>query len=217
MAYRDDANTLNIKVVYYGPALSGKTTNIIMLHELSGGQKGEIMIMETQGDRTLFFDAFPLGLTAPGGLRIKVKLYTVPGQVAHNSTRKAILSRADGICFVADSQPRQAANNSTALENLLENMKLLGMDPESTPLCIQFNKRDLPDVMHESALLDRWRETPWSDLCFASALHGEGVIETFRSLMKKVFKQIDSEFGLSGSQGLGCESFVNLLTAGEAA
>ena len=103
--YDEDSKRLTIKLVYYGPAMSGKTTNLMRLHDqLRTDLKGEIMIMETTNDRTLFFDLLPLGFTTTSGLLVKFKMYTVPGQVVHDSTRKAVLSRADGVVFVADSQ-----------------------------------------------------------------------------------------------------------------
>src|SRR3569832_1320168 len=113
--YDEEANRLTIKLVYYGPAMSGKTTNLMQLHDvLQPSLKGEMMTLETQGDRTLFFDLLPLGFRAPSGLLVKFKLFTVPGQVAHDGTRKAVLSRADGVVFVADSQRNQAVNNGVS-------------------------------------------------------------------------------------------------------
>src|SRR3954468_7890526 len=103
--FDEQRNRLTIKLVYYGPALSGKTTNLTRLHDLlAPGMKGEMMMLDTAGDRTLFFDLLPLGFTAPSGLLVKIKLFTVPGQVAHDGTRKAVLSRTDGVVFVADSR-----------------------------------------------------------------------------------------------------------------
>ena len=114
-----DAGSLSFKLVYYGPAQSGKTTNLLRLHDiLSPELKGEVMTMETKDDRTLFFDLLPLGFRAPSGLLIKLRLLTVPGQVAHDGTRKAVLSRADGIVFVADSDSAQETNNGEAFQSI---------------------------------------------------------------------------------------------------
>jgi hypothetical protein len=140
-----DANSLSFKLVYYGPAQSGKTTNLLRLHDiLSPELKGEVMTMETKDDRTLFFDLLPLGFRAPSGLLIKLRLFTVPGQVAHDGTRKAVLSRADGIVFVADSDRTQETNNGEAFQSMADNCHRVGLDFEHTPLVVQFNKRDLP-------------------------------------------------------------------------
>lgn len=213
MAFVDEENILRVKLVYYGPALSGKTTNVVELHNIvSPDAKGEIMVLETDGDRTLFFDAFPLGMKAPGGMKIKIKLYTVPGQVEHDSTRKALLSRADGVVFVADLQKNQQVNNGQSFENLMHNLQVLGMDPVGVPLVVQFNKTDLPDIMDTEALLQKWSETPWAQLQFASALNGRGVLETFRELTKKVYQRLDDEFSLSRAQGLPMADFMRGVT-----
>lgn len=213
MAFVDEDNILRVKLVYYGPALSGKTTNVVELHNIvSPEAKGDIMVLETDGDRTLFFDAFPLGMKTPGGMKIKIKLYTVPGQVEHDSTRKALLSRADGVVFVADLQKNQQVNNGQSFENLMHNLQVLGMDPVGVPLVVQFNKTDLPDTMDAEALLQKWSETPWGQLQFASALNGHGVLETFRALMKKVYQRLDDEFSLSRCQGLPMADFMRGVT-----
>src|SRR3569833_2992566 len=117
------------KQIYYGPALSGKTTNLMRLHDMLRPElKGEMMTLETRNDRTLFFDLLPLGFRARSGLQVKFKLYTVPGQVAHDSTRKAVLSRADGVVFVADSQRTQGVNNAEAFQNLADNVQRVGLN-----------------------------------------------------------------------------------------
>ena len=207
--FDEDANRLVLKLVFYGPALSGKTTNLTRLHDLLQPElKGEMMVLETKNDRTLFFDMLPLGITAPSGLLIKLKLFTVPGQVAHDSTRKAVLSRADGIIFVADSQSNQSINNAESFENLAENVSRVGLDIDSLPLVVQFNKRDLPDILTEAEILARWSKMSWPVL-FASALEGQGVIESFRELLSKVYQTIDSQIGLEKSHGLNQSQFVS--------
>ena len=207
--FDEDANRLVLKLVFYGPALSGKTTNLTRLHDLLQPElKGEMMVLETKNDRTLFFDMLPLGITAPSGLLIKLKLFTVPGQVAHDSTRKAVLSRADGIIFVADSQSNQSINNAESFENLAENVSRVGLDIDRLPLVVQFNKRDLPDVLTEAEILARWSKMPWPVL-FASALEGQGVIESLRELLIKVYQTIDSQIGLEKSHGLNQCQFVS--------
>lgn len=211
----ETANRMTLKIVYYGPALSGKTTNLIKLHDLLRTElKGEMMVLETKNDRTLFFDMFPMGFTAPSGLMIKIKLFTVPGQVAHDSTRKAVLSRADGVVFVADSQRNQSTNNAASFENLMENAGRVGLDVDRMPLVVQFNKRDLPEVLTEDEILRRWSRTPWP-VIFASALQGPGVLETLRELLKRIYTALDAEHGLAHRHGLSETGFIEgLMPAG---
>jgi signal recognition particle receptor subunit beta len=210
------AGRLTFKLVYYGPAQSGKTTNIMQLNDLLDPElKGEIMTLETQGDRTLFFDLLPLGLRAPSGLLVKLRLFTVPGQVAHDGTRKAVLSRADGVVFVADSQLTQQVNNGESFQNLADNAARVGLDFQRLPLVVQFNKRDLARILPEEEVRQRWQATPWP-LTFASALQGTGVKATFVALLGEVFRHYDGEYGLSARHGLDEPAFIAGLT-GEAA
>lgn len=196
------------KLVYYGPALSGKTTNLMRLHDLlAPALKGELMTLETQNDRTLFFDLLPLGFQTPSGWLVKFKMFTVPGQVAHDGTRKAVLSRADGVVFVADSQTTQRVNNGESFQNLMENAARVGLDVDTLPLVVQFNKRDLPAIESEEELRARWRETPWP-LVFASALTGAGVIETFAALLRQLYAVADRQFALAVRHGLEEEAFL---------
>jgi signal recognition particle receptor subunit beta len=206
------AKRLTFKLVYYGPALSGKTSNLTRLHDLlSAEMVGDMMMLETEGDRTLFFDLLPLGFTTPSGLVIKFKVFTVPGQVAHNGTRKAVLSRADGVVFVADSQHNQATNNAVSFDNLVANAATVGIDVESFPLVVQYNKRDLPAVVAEDEIRARWKQAPWP-VVMASALRGDGVKETFGHLLARVYDRLDEEYALTASHGLSRERFV--LAAG---
>ncbi len=148
---------LIVKLVYYGPALSGKTTNLMRLHDmLQTDHCGELMTFETKGDRTLFFDLLPLAVRSQSGFYVKFKLHTVPGQVAHDATRKTVLSRADGVIFVADSENSQAVSTFEGFENLENNAGRVGMDFDSLPLVIQFNKRDLPRIISEEENISNW-------------------------------------------------------------
>lgn len=193
---------LSFKLVYYGPAQSGKTTNLLRLHDLLGTEmKGEVMTMETQDDRTLFFDLLPLGFRAPSGLLIKCRLFTVPGQVAHDGTRKAVLSRADGIVFVADLDRSQETNNAESFRSLMNNCARVGIDFERMPLVVQFNKADLPSAVPQSEIRDRWKEAPWP-LHFASALNGQGVRETFADLLQSLYRRHQAEYQLASVHGL---------------
>jgi signal recognition particle receptor subunit beta len=202
------ARRLTFKLVYYGPAQSGKTTNLMRLHDqLAPELKGEVMTLETQGDRTLFFDLLPVGFRAPSGLLIKLRVFTVPGQVAHDGTRKAVLSRADGVVFVADSQVTQEINNAESFRNLAENAARVGLDFERLPLVVQFNKRDMPAIVSEDEVRTRWAGARWP-LTFAAALTGEGVRASFELLLRAVFRRFGDELGLARQHGLDEETFV---------
>ncbi|MCQ8103062.1 GTPase domain-containing protein [Methylomonas sp. SURF-2] len=206
--FDEESKRLSIKLVYYGPAQSGKTTNLMRLHDiLRPDLKGDIMLMETANDRTLFFDLLPLGFKAPSGLLIKFKLYTVPGQVVHDSTRKAVLSRADGVVFVADSQRGQSTNNGESFANLEDNAARVGIDFDRLPLVVQFNKRDLSGILSEEEVLRRWQAAPWPVL-FSSALVGDGVVETFNALLKQVYDSLDREFEFQARHDLSRAAFI---------
>ena len=139
-----------LKLVYYGPALSGKTTNLLTLHDLLSPEgRGELMMLDTTEDRTIYFDLLPFFYVAPSGMKIKLKVYTVPGQMRHDATRKAVLQRADGVVFVADSQPSQMTVNFESFDNLEKNLAMVGLSIERVPLVVQFNKRDLADSVPE--------------------------------------------------------------------
>jgi len=207
MAEQQD-NSLSFKLVYYGPAQSGKTTNLLRLHDLLAPElKGELMTMETQDDRTLFFDLLPLGFRAPSGLLIKFRLFTVPGQIAHDGTRKAVLSRADGVVFVADADRTQETNNAESFQSMTDNCHRVGLDFEHLPLVVQFNKCDLPTAVPEAEIRERWSGAPWP-LVFAIALHGQGVAETFRALLTAVYRRQADELGLASEHGLDEAAFL---------
>ena len=211
--YNEQEGRMVLKLVYYGPALSGKTTNLLQLHEkLSRQGRGELMVLDTSGDRTIYFDLLPFFLTAPSGLKIKVKAYTVPGQVCHDATRKTVLQRADGIAFVADSRPGEAQSNFASFDNLERNISLVGLDLDSLPLVIQFNKRDLPAAVAEAEIRNTWGPTG-IPVVMASALNGPGVIETFGALAGLVYDRIDSRFALAAAHGLSRQEFVGQLTS----
>jgi signal recognition particle receptor subunit beta len=206
----EDRKKLTVKIVYYGPALSGKTTNLIQLHDaVNPGGRGELMSLETKGDRTLFFDLLPLVVKA-GRLNVIFKLFTVPGQVSHNATRKAVLSRADGVVFVADSHVNQAMNNAESFENLETNSRQVGLDMDRLPLVVQFNKRDLPDIDSEETIRKLWGPTGIS-LVFASAVRGEGVVETFRAILGRCYRSLDEEYNLSENFGIEESDFLRVV------
>lgn len=208
----EDENKLVIKIVYYGPALSGKTTNLMGLHDLiSPGSCGDLMTFETKGDRTLFFDLLPLWVKSEkSNLRIKIKLYTVPGQVAHDATRKAVLSRADGVVFVADSQKNQSISNFESFDNLEKNAGRVGLDIDHLPLVIQFNKRDLEDIVSQEELLNRWTPTGLP-LTFSSALKRQGIAETFARLLLEIYRKLDGEYDLGAVHGVSEKDLLSVV------
>lgn len=201
-----------LKLVYYGPAMSGKTTNLLRLHDLIDIEgRGELMVLDTKDDRTIFFDLLPFFFIAPSGLRIKVKVYTVPGQVSHDATRKAVLARADGIAFIADSQLSEATNNFESFGTLEKNLAFVGIDIDKIPLVIQFNKRDLENIVPEDEVLRLWEPTG-IPVFMASALDGKGVIETFKNLVERTYDYIDSRYGLNKNHMVTKELFTSRLT-----
>ncbi len=201
-----------LKLVYYGPALSGKTTNLLQLHDLLSREgRGDLMMLDTTDDRTIYFDLLPFFLVTPSGLKIKIKVYTVPGQVRHDATRKAVLQRADGVAFIADSQLTETNANFESFDNLEKNLTVVGLDIEKIPLVIQFNKRDLPNIVSEAEITNAWGPTGIPVL-MASALHGPGVVETFARLAGLVYNHVDRRYKLKGEHGLEKDEFMEKLT-----
>ncbi|MBI1921302.1 MAG: GTPase domain-containing protein [Geobacter sp.] len=210
--YDEQDKRMVLKLVYYGPALSGKTTNLLRLHDLLAKEgRGDLMVLDTKDDRTIFFDLLPFFLTAPSGLKIKLKVYTVPGQVKHDATRKAVLQRADGVAFIADSQLSEVANNASSFENLERNLSFVGIGIDVIPLVIQYNKRDLAGIVPEDDVMRVWGKTGLPVL-MASALQGWGVVETFRKLVELTYDHIDRKYGLNSNHGLDRETFLVKLT-----
>lgn len=190
------ARELTIKLVYYGPALSGKTTNLQALHQLVAADgRGRLMTLDTRDDRTLFFDLLPLNFTAGSGLTVRLKLFTVPGQVIHNATRRLVLQGADGVAFIADSQKSETKANAAAFVNLKQNLKDNGLDPNKIPLIIQFNKRDLPDVRSDEEI-DQLAKKGKEPVYKAVATRGMGVTETFLGLVRATWDQLEREHQL---------------------
>jgi hypothetical protein len=203
------------KIVYYGPALSGKTTNLLSLHDfLDQEKRGSMYEMNTKEDRTLFFDLLPLTYKSPTGGKLKIKLFTVPGQVQYDATRKAVLARADGIVFVADSQNAQARNNAESFANLEANTRRVGLPFEEMPLVVQYNKRDLSDIIAEEEVLGRWRETG-IPIMFSSALHGRGVEETFREIVSQTVRYAEEKYGIFDKFGIEEQGLLDYMLARE--
>lgn len=212
---------LTVKLVYYGPALSGKTTNLQAIHQLvSGDTAGRLMTLETRDDRTLFFDLLPLTFDASAGIQVRFKLFTVPGQVIHNATRRLVLQGADGTAFIADSQLSETKNNQVAFLNMQQNLKENGIDARTHPLVIQFNKRDLPNIRPD-AELDRMAAKGKEPVYKASAIKGIGVLETFLGLTELTWRHLENEHQLNEKFGLDPDEFLaqvrTRLSRGEAA
>ncbi len=200
-----------VKIVCYGPALSGKTTNLMQLHEIINPDYcSDLMTFETKKDRTLFFDLLPVMVTSEFGYKLKIKFYTVPGQVAHDATRKAVLSRSDGIIFVADSQTHQSMNNFESFENLEKNAYRVGLNFDKLPLVIQFNKRDLKDIISEEEIKNRWQPTN-IPVIFSSAIFGKGVKETFLNILQQTYIKLNKEIKLQSDFGIGWDNFKSLI------
>lgn len=185
---------ITCKIVYYGPGRSGKTTNLHYIYQrVPEGRKGKMVSLATQTDRTLFFDFLPLHLGAISGFSTRLQLYTVPGQVYYQTTRKLVLQGADGIVFVADSQRRQLEENIESLQDLHANLAEQGVDVRSLPLVMQFNKQDLPGALiHDPGTLEdqlNFRAVPAFP---ADALHGKGVFETLRGISELVLKRLSA-------------------------
>ena len=196
------ARELTVKLVYYGPALSGKTTNLQAIHRLMSPEgRGRLMTLETRDDRTLFFDLLPLTLSTASGLTVRIKLFTVPGQVIHNSTRKLVLQGADGVAFIADSQSQEIRANQASFKDLRKNLRENGLDPSKLPLVIQYNKRDLPNIRSEEEI-KRMAAMGKEPTFLATATHGAGVAETFLGLVRSTWDHLEHEHQLNQRFGL---------------
>lgn len=202
---------LTIKLVYYGPALSGKTTNLQAIHRLiAPDRRSRLMTLETRDDRTLFFDLLPLSFKTASGLTVRIKLFTVPGQVIHVSTRRLVLQGADGVAFIADSQLNEARANQESFLDLRRNLKENGFDPAKMPLVIQYNKRDLPSVRSEEDI-KKMAARGVEPVYLAVATKGVGVIETFLGLTDTTWKHIDKQNKISERFSLDGEAVLNDL------
>lgn len=221
------AREVTVKLVYYGPALSGKTTNLVALHERAGADtRGRLMTLETQNDRTLFFDLLPLTFRAAGGdVSLRLKVFTVPGQPIHAATRKLVLQGADGVALIADSRISETQSNADSFLDLRDNLQGAGIAMGEMPLVIQFNKRDLPDV-RPSEELARLAAQSKEPVYPAVATEGRGVVETFLGLLGLTWDRLDRTHGLSArlhldsaellasaARQLGAEPSINLTSS----
>jgi signal recognition particle receptor subunit beta len=185
---------ITCKIVYYGPGRSGKTTNLQYIHAMVPDErKGAMVSLATETDRTLFFDFLPIDLGTISGFKTRLQLYTVPGQVYYNATRKLVLRGADGVVFVADSQHEQLDDNVESLRNLHENLIEQNIDVRETPLVLQYNKRDLPGIATVDQLEDalNFRGVPAFP---AAAVSGEGVFDTLKAVSELVLRSLSRKF-----------------------
>lgn len=205
------ARELTVKLVYYGPALSGKTTNLQAIHRLLVPDgRGRLMALETRDDRTLFFDLLPLTVNTDMGITIRIKLFTVPGQVIHNSTRRLVLQGADGVAFIADSQVNEVRANQAAFKDLRRNLRENGIDPNVMPIVIQYNKRDLPNIRSEEEIM-RMASQGKERTYLATATHGIGVVDTFLGLTAAAFEHLELQHELHERFGLRHQGVVQDL------
>ena len=185
---------ITCKIVYYGPGRSGKTTNLHYIYgRVPETRRGRMVSLATQTDRTLFFDFLPLDLGVISGFSTRFQLYTVPGQVYYNATRKLVLQGTDGVVFVADSQARRLDDNIESLQNLQQNLLQQGIDVRQFPMVMQYNKQDLPrDLIMAPADLDDALNFRGLRSFSADALRGAGVFETLKGISELVLKRLAS-------------------------
>ena len=186
---------LTAKVVYYGPGLCGKTTNLQWVHEkLPIKNKGKMLSLATETDRTLFFDFLPIEIGTIRGMKTRIQLYTVPGQVFYNATRRMVLKGSDAVCFVCDSQEAMLDANLESFENMRQNLEANEIDPDEIPVVLQYNKRDLPNALPIEILNERINphNYPFYE---AVAVKGIGVEDTLKAVTKLVFKALSVRYG----------------------
>jgi mutual gliding-motility protein MglA len=199
---------LTLKLVYYGPPLSGKTSNLRALHaKVDKLNRGRLMTLDTRDDRTLFFDLLPIFFrTASFSFRIKV--YTVPGQPVHEATRKVVLAGTDGVVFVADSSPDQHQANRASWQNLVANLATFGLG--NVPIVVQYNKRDLPNVLPIDQV-DHFGD-PQRHIVEACAKDGDGVIQTFFELVGRSWQHLDADLQLAQKLKIDAQTFRRSLS-----
>jgi hypothetical protein len=199
--------SLTLKLVYYGPPLSGKTSNLRALHgAVDKLNRGRLMTLDTRDDRTLFFDLLPI-FFRKSGFSFRIKVYTVPGQPVHEATRKVVLAGADGVVFVADSRGDQLEANRASWTNLVANLAAIGLP--LIPIVVQYNKRDLPDAVPLTEA-DRFG-SPERRLCEACAKKGDGVVDTFFELVGRAWDFLDQDLKLVEKLGIDSAAFRKAL------
>ena len=204
---------LTLKLVYYGPPLSGKTTNLAFLHSrVEAGNRGRLMSLDTRDDRTLFFDLLPIFFQT-SKLSFRVKVYTVPGQPLHEATRRVVLGGVDGVAFIADSQRTQIRANNASYSDLQRNLETVSLDSDEVPVVVQYNKRDLDDVVSEQEISALRADGRGEPTVMACALNGNGVFETFFRLVDATWTRLEAAVGLERGFGLSRDEFTQALRA----
>ena len=207
------ARELTVKLVYYGPAFGGKTSNLRAIQWLGTSSVcGPLMTLDTKNDRTLFFDMLPMSIESRSGLRMRIKLFAVPGQLMHDATRRLVLRAADGVAFVADSRRSEADANRDSFLSLKRNLEQIGIAPEKIPIVIQFNKRDLDDIRTDDELAElaaRSREPIYK----AVATRGHGVTQTLSGLVRETWKALEREHHLEERLGVDAPSLMDEIEA----
>jgi signal recognition particle receptor subunit beta len=189
---------VHCKIVYYGPGRCGKTTNLLSVYDsMAEKDRGKMLTIETKGDRTLFFDLLPLNLGTIRGFNIRIQLYTVPGQVMYAATRKLVLKGVDGLVFVADPLQVRRERNVESLEDLRQNISDYGLDVDTVPLVIQYNKRDLVETPIPTLTIEELEQDLNPDHKYktfeAAAVSGMGVFETLREISKQTVKYVTNK------------------------
>jgi mutual gliding-motility protein MglA len=209
--FNEETREIAVKVVYYGPALSGKTTNLTALHQkIDGKVRGRLMTLDTKDDRTLFFDMMPVFFKTQAGVKVKVKLYTVPGQVMHESTRRIVLQGSDAVAFVADSRKSETTSTHSYWKNMLANLEANGLDWRTLPIVVQMNKRDLPDASREEEFAELLGDIG-APVIPAVAIRGEGVVETLHTLLRNCYRSLDRTFGLESNWRISEREFLGQI------
>jgi mutual gliding-motility protein MglA len=186
---------INFKIVYYGPGLSGKTTNIKYIYEkVKNDNKGKLVSLATETERTLFFDFFPLDLGTIKDYKVRFHLYTVPGQIYYSASRKLILRGVDGLVFVADSQTERFEANIESIQDMLENLNDYKLDFAAIPYILQLNKRDLPNVTPANELIAALRKKN-EPVIEGVASRGDGVVETLKAISKLIMIEVKNKIG----------------------
>ncbi|MBN1652412.1 MAG: GTPase domain-containing protein [Deltaproteobacteria bacterium] len=207
------ARELSIKLIYYGPALSGKTTNLQAIHKLLAPERrSRLMTLETRDDRTLFFDLLPINLNTRCGIQVRIKLFTVPGQVIHVSTRRLVLQGADGVAFIADSQMSEARSNQESFMDLRRNLQENGFDCAKMPIVIQYNKRDLPNIRGEEEIR-KMQVKGLEPIYLATATRGVGVTETFLGLVSAAWNKLEQDHRLTDRFSIEAKDIIDDLVA----
>ncbi len=211
VAFNTETREIALKVVYYGPALSGKTTNLqALFQKIDPKVRGRLMTLDTKDDRTLFFDMMPVFFKTQAGVKVKVKLYTVPGQVMHESTRRIVLQGSDAVAFVADSRRSEVASTHSYWKNMLSNLEANGLDWRTLPIVVQMNKRDLPDACREEEFAELLGEIR-APVVPAVAIRGEGVLETLHVVLQTCYRSLDRTFGLESNWKITEREFLGQI------